>query len=203
MATFSSSSNASNYAGSYNPKGLCQIVGLACLAGFIVDLFAITFPPNIGNLQWRVGFMQQVSDRSIILLFGFALILFGVLDFRRLRKQLAMACLILGALFCLSSILVIRDGMTLQQETLKTIANRASQLQTQIDQAQTNPSAAPNIKPEQLTQLSGALNNQVNALKENARTTSLKTGVSSVGNLIITGLALIGLGQYGVRPPRN
>jgi len=147
--------------------------------------------------------MQQVSDRSIILLFGFALILFGVLDFRRLRKQLAMACLILGALFCLSSILVIRDGMTLQQETLKTIANRASQLQTQIDQAQTNPSAAPNIKPEQLTQLSGALNNQVNALKENARTTSLKTGVSSVGNLIITGLALIGLGQYGVRPPRN
>ncbi|MCY7391002.1 MAG: hypothetical protein LH647_05710, partial [Leptolyngbyaceae cyanobacterium CAN_BIN12] len=62
---------------------LCQIVGLACLAGFMVDIFAITFPPNLGDLQWRIGFMQQISDRSIILLFGLALVMYGMVDFRR------------------------------------------------------------------------------------------------------------------------
>ncbi|MDX2240854.1 MAG: HpsJ family protein [Leptolyngbyaceae cyanobacterium bins.302] len=196
-------SSPNSYVGSYNPKGLCQIVGLACLAGFVVDLFVITFPPNLGNLQWRIAFMQQTSDRSIILLFGLALMMFGMLDFRRWRRRLAMFCLILGAVFCLSSILVIRDGLAFQQEALKNISNQASQVQSQIQRAQSNPGSVPNVTPEQLNQLSGALSNQVNTLKESAKTTTLKTGISSVGNLIIVGLALIGLGQYGARPPKN
>ena len=196
-------SSPNSYVGSYNPKGLCQIVGLACLAGFVVDLFVITFPPNLGALQWRIAFIQQVSDRSIILLFGLALVMYSLLDFRQLRRRLAMFCLILGAVFCLSSILVIRDGITFQQEALKNINNQASQVQSQIQKAQSNPSSVPNVTPDQLTQLSSALSSQVNTLKENAKTTTLRTGVSSVGNLIIVGLALIGLGQYGARPPKN
>ncbi|MBF2027920.1 MAG: hypothetical protein IGS48_14345 [Oscillatoriales cyanobacterium C42_A2020_001] len=196
-------SSPNSYVGSYNPKGLCQIVGLACLAGFLVDLAVITFPPNLGNLQWRIGFMQQVSDRSIILLFGLALVMFGTLDFRRMRRRLAMFCLILGATFCLSSILVIRDGIAFQQEALKTISSQATQVQSQIQKAQSNPGSVPNVTPEQLTQLSSQLSNQVSALKETAKTTTLRTGISSVGNLIVVGLALIGLGQYGARPPKN
>jgi hypothetical protein len=196
-------SSPNSYVGSYNPKGLAQIVGFACLAGFVVDLFVITFPPNLGNLQWRIGFMQQVSDRSIILLFGLALIMFGLLDFRRWRRRLAMACLVLGAIFCLSSILVIRDGITFQQEALKNINTQATQVQSQIQQAKNNPGSVPNVTPEQLNQISGALSNQVNSLKENAKTVTLRTGISSVGNLIIVGLAMIGLGQYGARPPKN
>jgi len=54
-----------------------------------------------------------------------------------------------------------------------------------------------------LKQISQVVGNQVLVLKENAKTTTLKTGVSSVSNLIIVGLALIGLGQYGARPPKN
>ncbi|EKQ67123.1 hypothetical protein OsccyDRAFT_4948 [Leptolyngbyaceae cyanobacterium JSC-12] len=196
-------SSPNGYIGSYNPKGLCQIVGFACLAGFLVDLAVITFPPNLGNLQWRIGFMQQVSDRSIILLFGLALVMFGMLDFRRMRRRLALLCLILGATFCLSSILVIRDGIAFQQEALKNISNQATQVQSQIQKAQSSPGSVPNVTPEQLNQLSSQLNNQVNALKENARTTTLRTGISSVGNLIVVGLALIGLGQYGARPPKH
>lgn len=196
-------SSPNSYAGSYNPKGLCQIVGLACLAGFLVDVAVITFPPNLGNLQWRIGFMQQVSDRSIILLFGLALMMFGMLDFRRMRRRLAMFCLILGATFCLSSILVIRDGIAFQQEALKTISNQATQVQSQIQKAQSNPGSVPNVSPEQLNQISSQLSNQVNTLKENAKTATLRTGISSVGNLIVVGLALIGLGQYGARPPKN
>lgn len=196
-------SSPNSYVGSYNPKGLALIVGLACLAGFLVDTFVLSFPPNLGNLQWRIGFMQQISDRSIILLFGLALVMYGMLDFRRWRRRLAMFCLILGAIFCLSTILVIRDGVTFQQEALKNISNQATQVQSQIERAQSNPGSVPNVTPEQLNQLSGALSNQVNTLKESARTTTLRTGVSSVGNLIVVGLALIGLGQFGARPPKN
>jgi len=195
--------SSQNFVGSYNPKGLCQIVGLACLAGFMVDIFAITFPPNLGDLQWRIAFMQQISDRSIILLFGLALVMYGMLDFRRWRRRLALFCLILGVIFNLSSILVIRDGIAFQQQAMTNISNQATQAQAQIDKAKANPGAVPNVTPDQLKQISQVLGNQVTALKENAKTTTLKTGVSSVGNLVIVGLAMIGLGQYGARPPKN
>lgn len=192
-----------NSFGSYNAKGLCRIVGIACLAGFLVDLFVLTFPPALTNDQWRVGFMQQMSDRSIILLFGLALLMYGIVEFRRWRRRLAMLCLVTGVVFCLSCILVIRDSVAIQQTALTNISNQASQLRTQIEQVQQNPRSAPNVTPEQLQQASQLLSAQANNLKENAKTTVLKTSISSVGNLIIVGLALIGLGQYGARPPKN
>ena len=195
--------SAQNFTASYNPKGLCRIVGFACLAGFLVDLLVLTFPPTLTSTEWRLGFMQQMSDRSVILLFGLALIMYGIIDLRQWRRRLAMVCLVLGILFNLSSILVIRDGLTLQQQALTNISNQASQLQSQIEKVQQNPQAAPNVTPEQLQQASQAVSNQTMALKQNAKTSVFKTGVSSVGNLIIIGLALIGLGQYGARPPKS
>jgi predicted PurR-regulated permease PerM len=191
-----------NVTPSYNPKGLIRIVGFACLAGFLVDLLVLTFPPALGNLQWRVAFMQQVSDRSIVLLFGLALVMYGILDFRLWRRRLAMFCLVLGVIFTLSSILVVRDSLTLQQQALTNISNQAAQIQSQIQKAQDNPQAVPNITPEKLQQASQALSNQANALKQNAKTSVIRTGVSSVGNLVVVGLALIALGQYGARPPK-
>lgn len=195
--------SAQNFAPSYSPKGLCQIVGLACVAGFIVDLLVLTFPPNFGELTWRIGFMQQVGDRSVILLFGIALLLYGLLDSRRGRKRLAMACLVLGAIFNLSCIMVIRDSLTIQEQALVNINNQATQLQTQIQQVQQDPSKAPNIKPDQLEKAAQTLTTQADTAKQNAKTGVLKTGVSTVGNLVVVGLALIGLGQYGMRPPRG
>ena len=67
--------------------------------------------------------MQQVSDRSIILLFGLALVMYGMLDFRRWRRWLALFCLIWGVIFNLSSILVIRDGIASQQQAMTNISN--------------------------------------------------------------------------------
>lgn len=192
-----------NFVGSYNPKGLCRIVGVACLAGFLVDMFALTFPLAIGSLEWRIGLLQQLGDRAIILLFGLALVMYGVVDFRRWRRRLALFCLVLGVIFNLSSILVIRDGIAFQQQAMTNISNQATQAQSQIQKAQSNPGAVPNVTPEQLKQLSQVVNNQVTTLKESAKTTTLKTGVSGVGNLVIVGLAMIGLGQYGARPPKN
>lgn len=194
---------AQNFSPSYSPKGLCRIVGFACLAGFLVDLFVLTFPPAFGTLQWRIAFLQQLSDRSVILLFGMALIMYGILDFRRWRRRLAMTSLIVGIIFILSCILVIRDSLAFQQQAVTNINNRAAQVQSQLQQAQSNPKVAPKVTPEQLDQASQLLSNQMISAKETTKTSVLKTGISSVGNLMVIGLALIGLGQYGARPPKN
>jgi hypothetical protein len=189
--------------GAYTPKGLCQIVGFVCLAGFLIDMAAIAFPPALGSLEWRVGFLQQLGDRSIVLLFGLALLIYSNLEQRAWRKYLVTTCLALSVVYILGAVLVIRDGLSLQEQTLQRISAQASQVQTQIQNAKENPKPDVKVTPEQLQQASQLLGRQATTLKENAKTGVLKTSVSSVGNLVVIGLGLLGLGQYGARPTRE
>lgn len=194
------SSPTSNASGSYGAKGICQIVGFVCLAGFIVDMLVLGLPPQVGNVQWRIGVVQQMSDRSIILLLGSALLIFGNLDNRRWLKRFSTFCLAVGVIFFLTSLLVIADGLKFQQQAVSNISTQASQLQTQIQNAQTNPSATgENITAEDINRASQLLNRQADTLKQNAKQTALKTGVASLGNLILVGLGLVSLGRYGMR----
>ena len=184
---------------SYGAKGICYIVGLVCIVGFFADMLIIGLPPQPGNLQWRVGILQQFGDRSIILLFGAALILFGNMGKRLILRQLSRFCLLGGVVFLLMCILAIADSASLQQKALTNIKTQQSQLQTQIRRAQKNPDAlANNITAEDLQQASKRLEAQANSLKKNAKTSSIKTGAASVSNLLIVGLGLIGLGRYGM-----
>ena len=184
---------------SYGAKGICYIVGLVCIVGFFADMLIIGLPPQPGNLQWRVGILQQFGDRSIILLFGAALILFGNIGKRRILRQLSRFCLLGGVVFLLMCLLAIADSASLQQKALTNIKNQESQLQTQIRKAQENPNAlANNITAEDFQQASKRLEEQANSLKKNAKTSSIKTGAASVSNLLIVGLGLIGLGRYGM-----
>jgi predicted PurR-regulated permease PerM len=186
----------------YGGKLLCQIVGLACLAGFLIDFSIMLIPPAIDNLEWRIGILKQLSDRAIILLFGLALLLYGVLDQRRWRKRLSFTCLGLGLLLSLLSLLVIHDGIALQNQTLQAINTQASQIQSKIDAVKQNPQSAPKVTAEQLEQAAQALNSRKGVLQQNTRTALIKNSVGSVGNLVVIGLALIGLGQYGARLSR-
>jgi len=201
MASLSSplSHPADNH-GSKGARGICQIVGLVCLSGFVIDLLILALPPQLGSAEWRVGLMQQMADRSIILLLGSALLIFGNLDNRRWLKRFSPTCLAVGLAFCLVSLLVIADSIKLQQQAVNTISSQASQLQTQIQKAQSNPSTlGKNVTPQDLTRASELLTTQADTLKKNAKQTVLKTGVSSVGNLVVVGLGLISLGRYGMR----
>jgi hypothetical protein len=185
-------------------KVLCRIVAIACIAGFLFDMLILGLPPAANNIEWRVGFMQQMSDRSIILLFGSALFMYSCLDSRRSVKRFAMFCLAIGIVFHLSCILVIRDSLTLQQRAVDTINQQAAQVRSQIEERKANPGTGTNaITPEQLQQASQAITQQVDALKESAKTGVLKTGFSSVGNLVVVGLAMIGLSRYGMRSRRS
>lgn len=196
MATLSSTSNSSS---TYTARAICQIVGFVCLAGFLVDLVVLTFPPDLFNVEWRLGFIQQVADRSIILLFGTALMMLGSLGSRRGVRQFARTCLVIGIVFHLLCILVIRDSLTLQKMAIATIENRASELQSQIESAQAAPDPESGLTLEQLQQAAALIDDQAQSYKEDTKTGVFKTGVSSVGNLVVTGIGLISLGRYGLR----
>lgn len=185
----------------YSPsQSLSIIVGLACLTGFLVDIVILSVPPDPFNVQWRIGVLQQVGDRGIVLLFGLSLLTYGLLDHRSLRKKLALICLLLGVAFSLSGILVVRDSLHFQALTLTNITNQQAQVRTQIETARANPAAvSPNLTPEALQQASQLLDEQANTIKKNTRTGVLKAGAGSVGNLVVLGIALIGVGRFATR----
>jgi hypothetical protein len=193
------SSTSSSAGGSYNPRMICQIVGYACLAGFVVDMLVLTLPPSISNPQWRVGTLQQISDRSVILLFSAALLIFSI-NSRRWLKQFSRLCLLIGAIFVLACPLAITDTAKLQQQAINNITTQANQYKTQLDTAKANPKAAgPNITAADLDRASQKIDEQSNTLTQNARTTSIKAGTAITGNLIVMGLAFIFLGRYGMQ----
>jgi hypothetical protein len=195
-----SPSKTNNNAVTYSATGIAKIVGLACLAGFLIDMAVLLLPPQLGNVEWRSAAMQSVSDRSIILLIGAALTLFGSLENRRWLKNLSLLCLFTGVLYFFLSLLVIADSINLQQKAISTIGTQSAQVQSRIDQAQQNPSAAgADITPENLEQAERQLKAQAKTLTKNAKQSVFKLGVSSVGNLVVVGLGLVSLGRYGAR----
>lgn len=192
--------NPSYSASSVGPRGaqqICLIVGLTCIVGFLIDAIALGSPPDPGALEWRISFMQQMGDRSIVLLFGSALLLYSLLEQRQLAKQLGIVLLIVGILFQLSCVLVIRDSLVLQKQTLGNIDTQAEELQTQIDASSSNPDLPAEVTPDQLQQISQQVTAQAESLRQNARTGITKALVASLGNLVVVGLGLIGLGRVG------
>ncbi|MBD1822209.1 hypothetical protein H6F51_06830 [Cyanobacteria bacterium FACHB-DQ100] len=185
-------------------KGIAQIVGLVCLVGFTIDMLIVLLPPQLGSIEWRVGFLQQFSDRSLIFILGAALTIFGSIGARRRLRQFSTFCLAIGVIYLLSCFLAIGDTLSLQQQAVSTIDSQASQLQTQLRNAQANPaSLGANVSLEDIKRVSNQLNGQALTVKENAKRTVIKTGASTVGNLAVVGLGLLGLGRIGLQLSRK
>jgi hypothetical protein len=182
-----------------NGRSLFRIVSFACLAGFLLDMMALAFPLKLGDLAWRVGFLQQVGDRSIILLLGLVFLMLGSLEMRNLRKQVAMVSLGFGLAFMLCGVIGIKDAVSLQKLTANNITAQATQLQERIQQAKEKPPANAKVTPELIDQAMKQVTDRTADAQKTAQTQILKTGLSSVGNLFIVGLALIGVGRYGMR----
>ena len=182
-------------------KNICLVVGVTCLLGFLVDTLVLSTPPDPLSLQWRVNLLQQMGDGSIILLFAAALLMYAFFDQRRLKRPLGFVCLVLGVAFMLSCVLVIRDSLILQSETLQNISNRQQYVQSQIEGARNGDTEnlAATLTAEQLQQASQQLVNETLTLKQNARQGITKAGVASMGNLIAVGIGMLGLGRLGIR----
>jgi hypothetical protein len=194
--------SARNTGSSSIASTLCLIVGLACLAGFAVDFFILAVPPSLGSVQWRVGVVQQLADRSIILLFGIALIFYGSMASRSWRRLIPLICLALGVMYILSSVVVLRDSNVFHKEVLTRIDTQAGEIQNQIEEAQSNPVIAPELTPERIQAASDRLATQATQLRENSKQSILKASISSIGNLLVIGISLLGLGLFGSRISR-
>ena len=184
-------------------ESILKIVGLACCVGFLFDITVLAFPLSLGNIEWRIGMLQQIGDRSILLLLGSACLLFSSLNNRQVRKPIALLSLAVGVFFLLSSLVAIRDGSSFNKRTSEAITSQASAVQDQLDKAKADASLAPNVTQEQMKQAERELQLRSDAMQKQAQLGTLKKSSSSVGNLLITGLGLIGLGRVGGRSQRR
>lgn len=180
-------------------RSIYRIIGIACLAGFVLDVLVLAAPPDPMALEWRIGFLQQVGDRSIVFMLGVAFLFIGMLDTRLFLKKVALTSMVVGLVFCLMVPLSIRDSIVLQKQISGRIDSQASQIETQIQTIQSNPELQDKPSKEQIEQALASLNERSDSLRKNAIQNSIKAGAASAGNLLVTGLALIGLGRYGTR----
>ncbi len=179
----------------FGGQAIARIVGFTCLFGFLADMVALALPLGAGA-AWRASLLQQMGDRSIVLLIGLALLIYGFWENSRLRKPFSYAALAVGIAFLLSSILVIRDGLTLQTQTVERIGQEATQLQTQVEQSRTNPDIT--ATPDEFAQALQAIDAQAETMKQTAKTSLTKASISSVSNLVVMGIGLLGLGRVGI-----
>lgn len=182
---------------SFSGQSIARIVGFTCIFGFIVDMTALTFPLGSGT-AWRVGLLQQMGDRSIVLLIGIALLIYSVWDNPGLRKLLGYIALGVGTLFLLLCLLVVRDSLSLQSQAVNNIGNQATQLQTQVEQSRSNPEITANATPDDFNEALRQIDIQAETLKQNAKTTITKSGVASTSNFAVVGIALLSLGRLSM-----
>ncbi|MGG6238257.1 HpsJ-like protein, cyanoexosortase C-associated [Nodosilinea sp. AN01ver1] len=183
----------------YTAKAVFTVVGIACIVGFILNILTSAIPPDPMALEWRVGLMEQVSGRGILLFLGTGLILYGSLEQRSLARILALVCLIGGVLFLLSGVLVIRDALTLQNQALGNIDSQLEQLQSQIQSADLPPEITQSRLDEELVQIEA----QASDFKQTARSTTTKSMVSVLGSQIVLGLGFLSLGRFGTKATRS
>lgn len=179
-------------------KHLSLVAGLTCLAGFLVDIVTISSPIDPLAIEWRISFLQLAGDRSIILFFAAALLLYSTHSQYRIRRRLSLASLAIGIALLMACLLVIRDSLIIKDETVRNISLQAQQAQTQIEATQNNDTLSSPVPDRQLQQLSQQLTLQADTLKDSARKGIIQAGITSVGNLIVVGIGLIGLSHVGL-----
>lgn len=175
-----------------------RVVGITCIVGFAVNILTVAIPPDPMALEWRIGFMQQVSGRSILLFLGIAMVVYGSLG-QRIVRLLALACLVVGLLYLLSGVVVIRDGLVLQNQTLRNIESEATEIRSQLQTAQNTPNLSPDVTPERIDEALIQLETQAEALTQNAQSATTKAMISVLSTQVVIGVGLLALGRFGIR----
>lgn len=181
---------------SFSGQAIARIVGLTCIFGFIVDMTALTFPLGSGT-AWRVGLLQQMGDRSIVLLIGVALLLYSIWENQSLRKTLGLVTMGLGGLFLLICLFVVRESFSLHSQAVANIGNQATQLETQVEASRSNPEIAANATEDDFANALREIEAQADTLQQNAKTTITRSGIASTSNFAVVGIGLLSLGRMG------
>ncbi|MBW4459921.1 MAG: HpsJ family protein [Nodosilinea sp. WJT8-NPBG4] len=181
---------------SLSGQAIARIVGLTCIFGFLVDMTALTFPLE-GGTAWRVGLLQQMGDRSIVLLIGIALLLYSAWENQSLRKTLGLLAIGLGTLFLLICMFVVRESFLLHSQAIDNIGNQVSQLQTQVEAGRSNPEVTANTTEDDFANALRAIDTQAETLRQNAKTTITRSAIASTSNFAVVGIGLLSLGRLG------
>ncbi|MBU6229737.1 MAG: HpsJ family protein [Cyanobacteria bacterium REEB459] len=176
---------------------IARIVGLICIAGFLADLLGLVLPMGSGAL-WRFGVLQQTGDRSIVLLFGIALLTYGCWDTPMRRKPLSYLGLGLGVAYLLTCVLVISDGLKVQTQTVDQIKQRAEQMQTQVEQSRSNPQIQAKATPKDFDNALKSIEAQAFTMTENAKNGTVKRSITIASNFLIMGIGFLSLGRLGL-----
>jgi hypothetical protein len=190
----SSNPSASTF---YKVKDACLVIGITSLAIFALNILALALTSNFSSVQWRVNFLEQVGNRSIALLFGFGLVLYGFSDKPKLCKRLAYLCLMAGLFFQMGCILMINDTIVLREEASQNIAQQSQQVKNQLEEEQGD--IANSVEIEQAVQQIGIREKE---LQERAQSDITRAGVVSLGNIFIPGIGLMALGWLGLKGNR-
>lgn len=180
-------------------QSICFIVGMACIVGFLIDIVVLGAPFTLSYLEWRTDFLQQIASRSIIFLFGIALLLYCVFDQRHLKQPLAVFCLVLGVISLVSSILVIHDSLEIRDRTFRDINDQEVQIQSRIEESRSSGELPDEISLSELEDASKTIAAQAQGAKLAVGQDITKSGAGTVGNLVIVGIGLIGLSRIGMR----
>jgi len=178
---------------------LAIIVSGICLIGFIIDIVVIGLPPNPLSPQWRLNFLQQVAERSLLLFVGSVLLFYSKLEGRLQQLRIiSITCLVVGLILGLSSLIVIKDNFTLQQQAIASINSQATELRNRIIQGREDPTLRQKIDPDAFTAALGRVDSQAATLKQETQTGAMKTLLSVAGNLLLVGGGLVGVGRLGL-----
>jgi hypothetical protein len=98
----------------------------------------------------------------------------------------------------LTSILVISDGLKVQNQATANIDQRVEQLQTQVEQSRQNPEISGRTSPEEFDNALKSIEGQAYLATENAKNNLTKASIVIASNFLIVGLGLLSLGRFGI-----
>jgi apolipoprotein N-acyltransferase len=180
----------------FTTQSVFQIIGWATLAGFAIDMAVVALPPSL-SLDWRITVLEQLSNRAVVLMLGTGFVI-SSLSSRRWLKLCAQSALLVGIGLILACLLVIYNGITLQNRTFTDINTQATQLQSQIQQVQQNPPKDLKLNLEELQKAAKQVDVQADSLRQNTQTKVMKASISSAGNLLVAGIGMVSLGRFGL-----
>ncbi|WP_035992551.1 hypothetical protein [Leptolyngbya sp. KIOST-1] len=182
---------------------LALITGLICLVGVSLDLLALSLSPLQASLEWRMGYMQQVGERCVILLFAGGLLCHGFQPRPRGLKRLAWACCGLGLCLSLSSFFYLRDSVQFSSLAIANLATQTQNLEQRIQTFAPQPNSPLNLNVDaaQKARAIERLGESAQALEARAKIGIQKTAIRTFFSLLLAGLGLVALGQIALYAP--
>jgi hypothetical protein len=175
---------------------LCLIMGLVSISGFLIDIAVVALPLQLFDAAWNLDVVRAIADRSIVLLFGLALLAWALQNNLYLRKLFSRFCLLLGIIILLLCILLFQSVLSLREDAQASIVQQKSQALEQVRSAQDNPSAeAPLLTTEQMTSAIQQINQQADTLQRNALNSLYRNLFLAAGNLVVVSLGAIALSR--------